>query len=182
VFLLTFLPSYNFRKQTTDYKPLPTKKEILIKNRADSSRHKLVHLNPTTARWSLGVYLAPDGWAKKQIWISTLKAKEFSGKFHNSSLSQKIKWMALQAIIEPSVTYPLVNTYFNDQEMYPLESTMSTMQCSALGLNQHFPRALLHGSTLLGGIGIITPTNFLPISPVTIKDSKGSVSQLISTV
>jgi hypothetical protein len=33
---------------------------------------------------------------------------------------------------------------------------MSSLQCSALGLNCHFPRALLHGSLLLGRLGIPT--------------------------
>jgi hypothetical protein len=28
---------------------------------------------------------------------------------------------------------------------------ISTLQCNALGLNSHFPCALLHGSVLLGG-------------------------------
>jgi hypothetical protein len=34
---------------------------------------------------------------------------------------------------------------------------MSSLKCSALHLNKHFPRAILHGSLLLGGMGI--PTN-----------------------
>jgi hypothetical protein len=32
------------------------------------------------------------------------------------------------------------------------------MSCNALGLNSHFPRAILYGSTLLGGIGLPTQT------------------------
>lgn len=71
-------------------------------------------------------------------------------------LPQKERWIATQTVIDPSVTYPIVNSYFMDNEIRPLEAILSSLQCSALGLNRHFPRALLHGSTLLGGLGLPT--------------------------
>jgi len=51
-----------------------------------------------------------------------------------------------------------VATYFTAKDIKQYESTVSTMLCNAIGLNSHFPQALLHGSTLLGGIGIPTQT------------------------
>jgi hypothetical protein len=109
-----------------------------------------------TARRSLGVFISPAGSAKDQLHISILKAKELSGKLINCSLPLKEKWLATRTIIDPLVTYLLVNSYFTDKEIPPLESILSSLQCSALGLNFHFPRALLHGSMLLGGMGIPT--------------------------
>jgi hypothetical protein len=57
-------------------------------------------------------------------------------------------------VIEPSITYPLINTYFSDREIQPLESILSTLRCAALGLKKHFPCAILHSSSLLGGLGL----------------------------
>jgi len=37
--------------------------------------------------------------------------------------------------------------------------SIANLQCNALTLNSHFPRALLHGSVILGGMGIPTQTH-----------------------
>jgi hypothetical protein len=78
--------------------------------------------------------------------------KEMFGKFMNSSLPQKAKWAAITNVIEPAIIYPLVNIFFSEND--PLDSLTSRMKCVALGLNQNFPRTILHGSPYLGGIGI----------------------------
>jgi hypothetical protein len=143
------------------------------------------------------VILAPDGSATQQLQHIVSRAREIQGKLCSSSLSQKNSWIALSSIIEPSLSYPLVATYFTSKDIkpyqsiistlqrwialssiiepslsYPLVSTyftptdikpyqsiMSTLQCNALSLNSHFPRALLHGSIMLGGMGIPTQTH-----------------------
>lgn len=41
-------------------------------------------------------------------------------------------------------------------DMQHLDKILSNAKCQALGLNEHFPRAVLHGPTSLGGIGVQT--------------------------
>ncbi len=41
--------------------------------------------------------------------------------------------------------------------MQPIEAVISELRCSALCLNRHFPRAVLHGPMSLGGLGIPSP-------------------------
>jgi len=105
------------------------------------------------------VILAPDGSATQQLQHIVSQAREIQRKLCNSSLSQKNKWIALSSIIEPSLSYPLVATYFTLTDIKPYQSIMSTVQCNALSLNSHFSRALLHGSLMLGGMGIPTQTH-----------------------
>jgi hypothetical protein len=62
--------------------------------------------------------------------------------------------MAVDSVIGPAVLYPLVNTFFSDNEIKPIESVILQQQCAALGLNRSFPCTILHGPTFLGGIGI----------------------------
>lgn len=80
------------------------------------------------------------------------------GKFCNAPLSQLGKWLAVTTVIEPAVMYPLLNTYFTEQEFRPISSILSQLKCSALGLNRNFPWCTLYGPTALGGLGIPSPT------------------------
>jgi hypothetical protein len=69
-------------------------------------------------------------------------------------MNQKTKWCAVNNVIEPTLLYPLVNCFFTAKEFQAIDSIMSQMKCMALGLNRRFPRAILHGPTALGGIGV----------------------------
>ena len=115
----------NLKKNTITYKPLPLPMPIMINDHHNNSSYPLKHVPPTVARRTLGVFFAPDGSSSTQMNHTVLKAKEFMGKLNSSSLPAKAKWVAIQAIIEPSVTYLLVNTFFTDNEIKPLESILS---------------------------------------------------------
>jgi hypothetical protein len=97
---------------------------------------------------------SPDGDGTTQIKVSTMKANEFFGKFINGSLPQRTKWVAISVVIKPYIIYPLVTVSFSPRDIGQIDSLTSQMKCLALGLSRKFPRAILHGPTLLGGIGI----------------------------
>jgi hypothetical protein len=118
---------------------------------------QLKELPPTTARCTLGVLLSPNGDGRTQINRTLMKAKEFLGKLLNASMSQWVKWVAVNALVEPSLLYPLVNTFYTESDIRLIEAILSQMRCAALRLNQCFVRALLHGPTRLGGLGITSP-------------------------
>ena len=40
------------------------------------------------------------------------------------------------------------------EDLQPTQRVLDSIACHALGLNEHFPRALLHGPTDLGGLGV----------------------------
>lgn len=44
--------------------------------------------------------------------------------------------------------------YIPLKDFYPIDSLLTQLKCSALGLNCNFPRAVLHGPLELGGTGI----------------------------
>jgi len=96
--------------------------------------HYVQDLQPSDARCTLGAILAPDGTSSSQMKLTIQKAKEFFGKFVNSSLSQKAKWTAI-SVIEPALLYPLVNTLYYGWDVSILDSITSQMKCIALGLN-----------------------------------------------
>ncbi len=96
--------------------------------------------------------------ARPNLRTSTLKAQQLCHKIALLSLTSRAKWVAYCSIIEPAVCYPSVNSYFSPKDITKLNSVMSSFQCSSLALNRHFPRAILYGLALLGGIGLPSPS------------------------
>jgi hypothetical protein len=88
--------------------------------------------------------------------IVTEKATLFTEKIRYSNLSKQEKWMAMNTILDPGVTYPWMATNCTPQSIQQLESTLAQAHCSALGLNKNFPCAILHGPLHLGGINVTT--------------------------
>jgi hypothetical protein len=70
----------------------------------------------------------------------------------------KDKWVGITPVIEPALIYPLVKTLLSPSMIQPITSITSQMKCLVLGLNRHFPRAILHGPLQLGGIGVPSTT------------------------
>ncbi len=94
--------------------------------------------------------MAPTSSNKFQLKTTLIKAKTSLGHLQRSSLSPQAKWIATQTVVSPGITYPLMATYYNPNDLSKIENVMDQMQCSALGLNCNFPRALLHGPLCLG--------------------------------
>jgi hypothetical protein len=103
---------------------------------------------------TLRVMLTPDGNTTVQIKITLNKANIFLTKMKRSCLPAKAKWTALSSVLKPCILYPLMACSITDKEMDSVDKILSKAKCHSLGLNEHFPRAILHGPTHLGGMGI----------------------------
>jgi hypothetical protein len=147
-------PYINYKTNSIEYDAISSEKIFKMKNPSDNKYNSIQGLPPSEARRTLGVIIAPDGKGSTQLRHSILKTKEFFAKISNASLSSKAKWTAIMTMIEPAILYPLVNVFFSSKEIQPLDSLTSRMKCQALWLNRNFPRAILHRSTMLEGIGI----------------------------
>jgi hypothetical protein len=130
---------------------------ITIPDPADGRNYILQATSPNCAQQTLGVLLAPDGGSTTQLSHSFLKVKELHAKLRISSLKPKAKLMALESVISPAVLYPMVNVLFRQSNFHPIDSILSQLYCSTLGLNRNFLRAVLHSPTCLGGIGVPSP-------------------------
>ncbi len=58
--------------------------------------------------------------------------------------------------MEPEVLYPLMATLGDKKEFDKIDRVIIRAKCSALGLNEHFPRAILHGPLEYGGLALPT--------------------------
>jgi hypothetical protein len=54
------------------------------------------------------------------------------------------------------IGYPLMAISSSKKDLEKIEKILAAFKCSALGLNEHFPRAILYGPTMLGGLSLST--------------------------
>jgi hypothetical protein len=57
-------------------------------------------------------------------------------------------------VLEPGVLYPMMACLYEPQEIQKIEKIIARAKCAAMGLNEHFPRAIYYGPYALGGLGI----------------------------
>jgi hypothetical protein len=58
--------------------------------------------------------------------------------------------------MSPGVLYPLVASTCTKKDLDKIEKVIASAKCNALGLNEHFPRALLYGPSCYGGMQLPT--------------------------
>jgi len=88
-FYYAFQPVIDFKSNSTKCSKLSLDSDIKVKNTLDGSSHTFLGLSPNEARRSLGVMFSPDGDGATQIRVSTMKVKEYFGKFINGLLPQR---------------------------------------------------------------------------------------------
>ena len=84
------------------------------------------------------------------------KAKQWSVSLRKAQLSNDDCWAACNFCIWPAVNYPLVGQQCTSEDLQLTQRVLDAIACHALGLNEHFRRALLHGPIALGGFGVLT--------------------------
>jgi hypothetical protein len=122
-----FSPSINYKSNKIQYSTLDFDQGITIQHPLTGSSQCIPGVLPQDSKRTLGVVISPDGNGSKQLQLLINKARENLGKFINSSLSQREKWIAVTTVIEPSLSYPLVNTFFKEKDAHPLDSIISQM-------------------------------------------------------
>ena len=108
------------------------------------------------ANRTLGARLAPDGNVRAEIKSRYEKAKQWSTSLRRAQLSNTDCWVAYNSCVRSAVAYPLVGQMCTVEDLKCTQVVMDQIACHALGLNEHFPRALLHGPVALGGVGVPT--------------------------
>jgi hypothetical protein len=150
-------PKYNFNKHTITYaSETKAPGKIEIHDPSTQTVNPLTCYEPSTAKRTLGVMLAPDGNSKLQFSSSKDKVTTFLNHLRCSHLNNKTKWAAINTVLEPAILYPLMASQCTNKEMEHIDKIVPKAKCQALGLNEHFPRAILHSPMHLGRLGLHT--------------------------
>jgi hypothetical protein len=150
-------PWYDYTSDRIRYaSKLKVPGDIILTNPSNNTSATITREEPHSARRTLGVHLAPNGNSSSQIKLCLDKAETFIGKIRYSKLSQQAKWKAITTVMTPGVMYPLIATLCSKEELDKIEKVLAKAKCNALGLNEHFPRALLYGPYDMGGMQLPT--------------------------
>ncbi len=148
-------PSFDYNTCTIKYETtIKAPGQIFSYNHTTGTQTELQRVEPTNAKRTLGIILAPNASSTKQINHIIELAREYTGKLKNSKLSSQAKRTALSTILVPKLQYPLMANYCNTGDLMKLEKIIARANCHALGLNEHFQRAVLYGPYHLGGMAI----------------------------
>lgn len=97
--------------------------------------------------------LAPDGNVVAEVTKQRDRARQWMLSFSKSSLSNQDKWVGYNSGVKPALLYPLMGQQVDAEALREVQVHVNEMVCHAVGLNSHFPRALLHGPTGFGWPG-----------------------------
>jgi hypothetical protein len=154
-------PKYDFQAKSIKYATTINSASIILQHPFTKEILALPCLNSKTARGTLGATLSPNGSAKTQITLCLQKIETFAGKLSHCRLPNQPLWQTIKMVLEPGILYPLMATLYSEDDLVQLECKISRLYCHALGINKHFPRAVLHGPCELGGMEIPSLSSIL---------------------
>ena len=140
----------------------PTSKEeleklgvkILIKENEDDEPTEIRHLDCDTAHRTLGLYKSITGNQTMQIQRLKERSENISQSVASSSITRSQATTAWNSIYIPSIAYPLVATYIDEDSLNKIESRALMAFLPKMGYNRNTARAVIYGPEEYGGLGI----------------------------
>jgi len=111
-------------------------------------------LGPTEARWTIGVYLAPDGNQKTQTQILTDKSNTWADKARTSHLNRTAVWLNLTTTLLCQIHYVLPATNLSPTQCEKIMQPYLQTGLVAAGYLCSFPQAIVHTPICHFGIGL----------------------------
>jgi len=118
------------------------------------NRVSIPRLEPSEARRTLGVRLAPDGnWTAEVAYLHSI-AQDWQVKMAASKLSSHDAMFSLKNVVLRKLHYPLTTTTFTPQQCLQIMTPILKQGLPKAGVVRTFPRALAHGPLQYGGLDI----------------------------
>lgn len=109
-----------------------------INNPAMKLITNMEQIEPTEGRRTLGVFFG------KQIRHGIAKTAEYKWKINHSKLSKHAKQKSTNMILNSQIQYPGMATLCTCKDLKKIDRPVICYKSTALGINEHFPRALLY--------------------------------------
>ena len=130
-----------------------TKYNLNVRNKSGLVQ-PLKQLAPSTARETLGCWIALDGNKKKQRKILVGKAKRWGQRLQVSHLNRYDAMLGFRTTIMMSLKYPLLSTSLDKYECAAIMSPLLTRALPRMGMCSRIRRLVLHIPKAMGGLGI----------------------------
>ena len=111
-------------------------------------------MEPNDAQRTLGSFIAPDGsnFRQLEVLLSHLQSWKHCLSNINSSNFQA-RWLSFQNVFLRKILYPIIGHSCNEADLQQVQKPTDKELLHILGLNEHFPRAVLRAPLLYGGLG-----------------------------
>jgi hypothetical protein len=116
--------------------------------------HTIERLEPTEARRTLGVRLAPDGNNQTECEYLRQVSIEWADRIRSGHLPRPLVWTALTSTILPKLRYPLPATTMSKKQCDSIMSPLLHAALPAAGICRSFPRVLVYAPTKYYGLGV----------------------------
>jgi hypothetical protein len=111
-------------------------------------------LNPDKGTRVLGVRLAMDGTFKDEFQYRLKQSKTMARLLYRSHLTPTDAYMVYETRFCPALEYPLAVTTFTTSQLLQIQKPFIYLLLPKIGMNQHTPRAIIHGPLYRGGLGL----------------------------
>jgi hypothetical protein len=109
------------------------------------------------AQRTLGSCIAPDGNFYRQLEVLHDKLTAWKQCLRNlNSSNLQAKWLSYQTVFMKKIMYPLIGHCCGYGDLQEIQKPVDRELLHLLGLNEHFPRAVLHAPLKYGGLGSVT--------------------------
>jgi hypothetical protein len=121
---------------------------------AEGIMTELEQLDPSEARETLGVYLAPDGNNREAATQLKVKAKHWSDLVLTGHLSAKDVRLALDTTVIKSLEYPLTALTLSEKQCKTIMAPILAVALPKTKVSRTFPRDVVYGPKSLMGLGL----------------------------
>ena len=111
-------------------------------------------LRPDEAYCTLRAWIAANGGQEKQLEVLNAMVTVWVNSISRSSLNARDKQLAYMAFLKPQVLYPIGCASVEYHDLKRLFRPVLDVILHTLGLNKHFPLALVHSGPAALGLGI----------------------------
>jgi hypothetical protein len=133
----------------------PTFTQLLVTS-SDNHKQLVIPILKTNCSYKyVGLHIALDGNMTEQALDLQKKCKNIAILFTQSYFNAKDSEQGFMTIYSPIVKYALPTTSISDIGLQKIQQPVITSVLSRLEYNKNMPRAIIHSSTMYGGVGLL---------------------------
>jgi hypothetical protein len=125
---------------------------ICLTSGTDSEKVRIYQRDITESHKTLGVMMTPTGSEDAQTEYLCQTANQLSSLVATSRLARFDAFMAYRACWFPAVGYSLSTTTMSERQLQSVQSRSMSIFLPKMGINRHFPKAIVYGPPELGGL------------------------------
>ena len=153
-----YVVDFKWKDSKWEYKTTDDLPATLTVKDTDGSRHPIRRLDIKDkykdSKVSLGVTCEPFGQMTNQVESMLEKSKRWASKIEAGHLPRALVDLALRLTLWKTLCYPLPATTLSIEQCHTIMKPALTAALPKMGVNRHFPRALVHSPMCFHGLGL----------------------------